>query len=215
MVLFEGAQALMLDVDFGTYPYVTSSSPSTGGVCSGAGVAPNKLKHLIGVTKAYCTRVGNGPFVTEQNNAYGETLQNVGHEFGATTGRPRRCGWLDLVALKYACQINGITHLVITKLDVLSEFDTIQVATHYKTENGSIIQSVAANTESMESITPQYQSLEGWKSDITQITSFSDLPINAQNYINFIENYLNVPVYLVSVGPDRSQNIIKNALPLN
>ena len=211
-VLFEGAQALMLDIDFGTYPYVTSSSPSTGGVCVGAGVPPTKLQHLIGVAKAYCTRVGNGPFVTELENEVGEKIREVGHEFGATTGRPRRCGWLDLVALRHACMINGITHLVITKLDVLSGFDKIKVCTAYKTEDGEEIDYFTSSTTKLALYEPIYQELDGWQDDITSINSFDELPENAQKYIKFIEDYLGIEVYLVSVGPDRSQNIIRKEL---
>lgn len=211
-VLFEGAQALMLDIDFGTYPYVTSSSPTTGGVCVGAGVPPTKLQHLIGVAKAYCTRVGNGPFVTELFDETGEKIRKVGHEFGATTGRPRRCGWLDLVALRHACMINGITHLVITKLDVLSGFDKIKVCTAYKTEDGKEIDYFTSSTTKLELYEPIYEELDGWEDDITAINNFSELPEKAQKYIKYIEDYLGIEVYLVSVGPDRSQNIIRKEL---
>lgn len=211
-VLFEGAQALMLDIDFGTYPFVTSSSPSTGGVCIGAGVPPNKLQHLIGVAKAYCTRVGNGPFVTELDNEVGERIRNIGHEFGATTGRPRRSGWLDLVALRHACMINGITHLVITKLDVLSGFDKIKVCTAYKTEDNQEIDYFTSSTTKLDLYEPVYTEVDGWQEDITKINSFDELPENAQKYIKFIEDYLGIEVYLVSVGPDRSQNIIRKEL---
>ena len=211
-VLFEGAQALMLDIDFGTYPFVTSSSPSTGGVCIGAGVPPNKLQHLIGVAKAYCTRVGNGPFVTELDNEVGERIRNIGHEFGATTGRPRRSGWLDLVALRHACMINGITHLVITKLDVLSGFDKIKVCTAYKTEDNQEIDYFTSSTTKLDLYEPVYAEVDGWQEDITKINSFDELPENAQKYIKFIEDYLGIEVYLVSVGPDRSQNIIRKEL---
>lgn len=211
-VLFEGAQALMLDIDFGTYPYVTSSSPTTGGVCVGAGVPPNKLENLIGVAKAYCTRVGNGPFVTEDFGEAGATMAKVGHEFGAVTGRPRRCGWLDLVALRHACMINGITHLVITKLDVLQGFDKIKVCTAYKTEDNEIIDYFTSSTTKLAKYTPIYEELDGFKEDITKVNSFDDLPQTAQDYIQFIEKYLGIEVYLVSVGPDRSQNIIRKEL---
>lgn len=211
-VLFEGAQALMLDIDFGTYPYVTSSSPTTGGVCVGAGVPPTKLQNLIGVAKAYCTRVGNGPFVTELDDETGEKIREVGHEFGATTGRPRRCGWLDLVALKHACMINGITHLVITKLDVLSGFDRIKICTAYKTEDDQIIDYFTSSTTKLDLYEPVYEELDGWKEDITDVNSFDQLPKKAQDYIGFIEKYLGIEVYLVSVGPDRSQNIIRKEL---
>lgn len=211
-VLFEGAQALMLDIDFGTYPYVTSSSPTTGGVCVGAGVPPNKLQNLIGVAKAYCTRVGNGPFVTEDFEEAGATMAKVGHEFGAVTGRPRRCGWLDLVALRHACMINGITHLVITKLDVLQGFDKIKVCTAYKTEDGEIIDYFTSSTTKLAKYTPIYEELDGFNEDITKVSRFEELPQTAQDYIKFIEDYLGIEVYLVSVGPDRSQNIIRKEL---
>lgn len=211
-VLFEGAQALMLDVDFGTYPYVTSSSPSTGGVCVGAGVPPNALEHLIGVSKAYCTRVGNGPFPTELEDETGEFIRTKGHEFGATTGRPRRCGWLDLVALKYACTINGITHLVITKLDVLSGLKTVKVCVAYKTEDGKIIDYFTSSTLKLAKYQPIYEELDGWEEDLSQVSSFEELPTKAKDYIRFIENYLGKEVYLISVGPERSQNIIRKEL---
>ncbi|TDM00268.1 MAG: adenylosuccinate synthase [Flavobacteriaceae bacterium] len=211
-VLFEGAQALMLDVDFGTYPFVTSSSPSTGGVCSGAGVPPTSLKNLIGVTKAYCTRVGNGPFLTELDDAQGEKIRAIGHEFGATTGRPRRCGWLDLVALKHACTINGINHLVVTKLDVLSGFETIKVCTAYKDKNETQYSHHTALTEELYDLEPVYKSLDGWTEDISSATKLSDLPQNAQKYLQFMQDFLSIDLYLVSVGPDRAQNIITKEL---
>lgn len=211
-VLFEGAQALMLDIDYGTYPFVTSSSPSTGGVCTGAGIPPTKLKNLIGVSKAYLTRVGNGPFPTELDDEVGEQMRKVGNEYGASTGRPRRCGWLDLVALKHACRINGITHLVITKLDVLSGFDTIKVCTAYKTEDGEIKDDFTASTTKLKDYEPVYVELPGWDEDIFHINSFDELPKTAREYIKFIEDYLGIEIYLVSVGPDRSQNIIRKEL---
>ncbi|MDR3272507.1 MAG: adenylosuccinate synthase [Flavobacteriaceae bacterium] len=211
-VLFEGAQALMLDIDFGTYPFVTSSSPTTGGVSIGAGVPPTALHNLIGVSKAYCTRVGNGPFPTELEDATGEKIRATGHEYGASTGRPRRCGWLDLVALRYSCMINGITHLVITKLDVLSGFDKIKVCTAYRTPDGKPVDAFPATTGELDSYEAEYQELEGWKEDISKIKIFDELPGTAQDYLHFIENYLGIEVYLVSVGPERSQNIIRTSL---
>ncbi len=211
-VLFEGAQALLLDIDFGTYPYVTSSSPTTGGVCIGAGVPPNKLQNLIGVAKAYCTRVGNGPFITELDNEIGEKIREIGVEFGATTGRPRRCGWLDLVALKHACMINGINNLVITKLDVFSGFEKIKICTAYEKEDGEIATYFSASTEKLELYKPVYEELDGWNEDICEEHSFDSLPINAQKYLKFIENYLGIDICLVSVGPDRKQNIIRKEL---
>ncbi|PIF46775.1 adenylosuccinate synthetase [Chryseobacterium sp. 52] len=211
-VLFEGAQALMLDIDFGTYPYVTSSSPSTGGVCSGAGVPPTSLQNLIGVAKAYCTRVGNGPFPSELDNELGEKIRQIGGEFGATTGRPRRTGWLDLVSLKHACMINGINNLVITKLDVLTGIENLKIVTHYKTEDGKIIDYFTSSTEKLYNYEPIYQDLPGWNEDLTKVRSYDELPDTAQKYIEFIEQYLGINVYLVSVGPERSQNIIRKEL---
>ncbi|KAF1853133.1 hypothetical protein Lal_00009493 [Lupinus albus] len=191
-VLFEGAQALMLDIDFGTYPYVTSSSPSTGGVCTGAGVPPTSLQNLIGVAKAYCTRVGNGPFPSELDNELGEKIRQIGGEFGATTGRPRRTGWLDLVSLKHACMINGINNLVITKLDVLTGIENLKVVTHYKTEDGKIIDYFTSSTEKLYNYEPIYQDLPGWNEDITKARSYDELPQTAQEYIEFIEKYLGI-----------------------
>lgn len=211
-ILFEGAQALMLDIDFGTYPFVTSSSPSTGGVCTGAGVPPTSLQNLIGVAKAYCTRVGNGPFPSELNDDLGEKIRQVGHEFGATTGRPRRTGWLDLVSLKHACMINGINNLVITKLDVLTGIKPLKIVTQYKTEDGKIIDYFTSSTLKLYDYEPIYTELEGWDEDITKVRSYDELPKNAQKYIEFIEEYLGINVYLVSVGPERSQNIIRKEL---
>ena len=211
-ILFEGAQALMLDIDFGTYPYVTSSSPSTGGVCAGAGVPPTALENLIGVAKAYTTRVGNGPFPTELDNDLGEKIRQVGGEFGATTGRPRRTGWLDLVSLKHACMINGINNLVITKLDVLTGLETLKIATKYKTEDGKIIDYFTSSTTKLYQYEPVYEELKGWREDITMARSYDELPENARRYIEFIEEYLGINVYLVSVGPERNQNIIRKEL---
>ena len=211
-ILFEGAQALMLDIDFGTYPFVTSSSPSTGGVCTGAGVPPTSLQNLIGVAKAYCTRVGNGPFPSELNDELGEKIRQVGHEFGATTGRPRRTGWLDLVSLKHACMINGINNLVITKLDVLTGIKTLKIVTQYKTEDGKIIDYFTSSTTKLYKYEPIYHELEGWDEDISKVRSYDELPENAKKYISFIENYLGINVYLVSVGPERNQNIMRKDL---
>ena len=202
----------MLDIDFGTYPYVTSSSPSTGGVCSGAGVPPTALQNLIGVAKAYTTRVGNGPFPTELNDDLGEKIRQIGHEFGATTGRPRRTGWLDLVSLKHACMINGINNLVITKLDVMTGIDTLKIATKYRTEDGKIIDYFTSSTTKLYDYEPIYEELKGWEEDITKVRYYEELPENAKKYIEFIEQYLGINVYLVSVGPERSQNIIRKEI---
>lgn len=211
-ILFEGAQALMLDIDFGTYPYVTSSSPSTGGVCTGAGVPPTALKNLIGVAKAYTTRVGHGPFPTELDNELGEKIRQIGFEFGATTGRPRRTGWLDVVSLKHACMINGINNLVITKLDVLTGIHPLKIATKYKTEDGKIIDYFTSSTTKLYDYEPIYEELDGWDEDITNARTYDELPANAKKYIEFIEEHLGINVYLVSVGPERSQNIIRKDL---
>ncbi len=211
-ILFEGAQALMLDIDFGTYPYVTSSSPSTGGVCAGAGVPPTSLQNLIGVAKAYTTRVGNGPFPTELLDELGEQMRATGHEYGATTGRPRRTGWLDLVSLKHATMINGINNLVITKLDVLSGIPTLKVATQYRTEDNKVIDYFTSSTTKLYDYEPIYEELPGWEEDISHARSYDELPQNAKNYIEFIEKYLGINVYLVSVGPERTQNIIRKEL---
>lgn len=211
-ILFEGAQAAMLDIDFGTYPFVTSSSPTTGGVCAGAGVPPTSLKNLIGVAKAYTTRVGEGPFPTELDNELGEKIRKIGFEFGATTGRPRRTGWLDLVSLKHATMINGINNLVITKLDVLSGISPLKIATKYRTEDGKIIDYFTSSTTKLYNYEPIYEELEGWEEDITHARSYDELPENAKKYIKFIEDYLEINVYLVSVGPERSQNIIRKEL---
>jgi len=211
-VLFEGAQALMLDIDFGTYPFVTSSSPSTGGVCTGAGVPPTALQNLIGVAKAYCTRVGNGPFPSELDNELGEKIRQIGGEYGATTGRARRTGWLDLVSLKHACMINGINNLVITKLDVLTGIKPLKIVTKYETEDGKIIDYFTSSTTKLYDYKPIYTELDGWDEDITSVRSYEELPMNAKKYIEFIENYLGINVYLVSVGPERQQNIIRKEL---
>ncbi|MGL4254570.1 MAG: adenylosuccinate synthase [Fusobacteriaceae bacterium] len=205
-VLFEGAQAMMLDIDHGTYPYVTSSSPTAGGVTVGAGVSPRSIDRIIGVMKAYTTRVGEGPFVTELNDETGETLRRVGHEFGATTGRPRRCGWLDLVVGKYATDINGLTDIVITKIDCLSGLDTIKICTAYEID-GKIYKSVPASTESLARAIPVYEELPGWTEDISNMKTYEELPENCKNYIKRMEEFLGCPITVVSVGPDRTQNI--------
>ncbi len=211
-ILFEGAQALLLDVTYGTYPFVTSSNPSTGGVSVGTGVPPTALKNLIGIAKAYCTRVGEGPFPTELFDDNGAYMAKVGHEFGATTGRPRRCGWLDLPALKYACMINGINNLVITKLDVLSGLDEVKVCTSYKNKEGEILELFPACAENFKDLEPVYETLPGWNEDITNMTSYYELPEAAKDYIRFIEKQIDLEVSIISVGPDRDQNIIRKEL---
>ncbi|TMU57111.1 adenylosuccinate synthase [Flagellimonas algicola] len=204
-ILAEGAQGSLLDIDFGTYPFVTSSNTTAAGACTGLGVAPNKIGRVLGIFKAYTTRVGSGPFPTELFDEDGETMGRVGNEFGATTGRARRCGWLDLVALKYAVQINGVTELMMMKADVLSGFKTLKVCTAYK-YNGEEIQHLPYNIES-ENVTPVYSEMKGWAKDLTQLTQAEDLPPALNEYIDFLEKELNVPIKIVSVGPDRVQTI--------
>ncbi len=206
-VLFEGAQANMLDINYGTYPYVTSSSPTSAGVGTGAGVSYNKLDRVFGVCKAYSTRVGEGPFPTEQINPTGDELRNKGNEFGATTGRPRRCGWLDLPVLKQAVRLNGLTDLAITKIDILSGYDSIPVCTGYKI-NGAIYDTIPASLKDYGSAEPVYVNLPGWKDDVSNAEKWEDLPVNCQNYVKYIEDYTGVKACLVSVNPDRSGSII-------
>lgn len=207
-VLFEGAQALMLDVDYGTYPYVTSSSPTSGGACVGSGVSPNKINRVLGVMKAYTTRVGKGPFPTELSGELENTLRSVGNEYGATTGRARRCGWLDLVIGKYATIINGLTDIILTKLDVLDGFDKIKVATSYIID-GKEYKSYPGNLRKSKNIEIKYKEFEGWKEDISKIRKYEDLPNNCKKYIEFIEEFLDCKITLISVGPNRDQNIIR------
>lgn len=204
-ILAEGAQGSLLDIDFGTYPYVTSSNTTAAGACTGLGIAPNKIGNVMGIFKAYTTRVGSGPFPTELFDEDGETLGRVGNEFGATTGRPRRCGWLDLVALKYAVEINGVTELMMMKADVLSGFKTIKVCTAYN-YNGKKIQHLPYNIEDHH-VSPIYSEMEGWAEDLTKLNRAEDLPAALNDYISFLESELQVPIKLVSVGPDRLQTI--------
>ncbi|HMP93847.1 MAG TPA: adenylosuccinate synthase, partial [Phnomibacter sp.] len=208
-VLAEGAQGSMLDIDFGTFPFVTSSNTITAGVCSGLGVAPQKIAEVLGVTKAYCTRVGGGPFPTELHDEVGEALRKAGNEFGATTGRPRRCGWIDLVALRFACMINGVTKLVMTKADVLDEFSPLQVCTQYQID-GQTTHEVPFQMNRTP-ITPVYQSFEGWQTPSSGFTQASQLPPAMQQYIQFINEAVGVPVAWLSNGPGRNQII--NMLP--
>ena len=203
-ILAEGAQGSMLDIDFGSYPFVTSSSTTCAGACIGLGVAPGKIGSVYGIFKAYCTRVGSGPFPTELNDATGEELRQKGFEFGATTGRPRRTGWLDLVALKYAIMISGVTNLIMMKADVLDTFDTIKVATAYKV-NGVETNQVPYDTYA--EIEPVYKEFKGWKKDLTGIKKEEELPFEFMNYVRFIEKELGVPVSMISLGPDREQTI--------
>ncbi len=204
-VLAEGAQGSMLDIDFGTFPFVTSSSTISAGVCTGLGVAPKQINEVLGVTKAYCTRVGSGPFPTELDDAQGEELRKVGKEFGATTGRPRRCGWIDLVALRYACMVNGVTQVVMTKADVLDAFEELKVCTAYKI-NGKVTEEVPFQMARM-SIEPLHKTFKGWNLDTTKIKEAANLPSDMSVYIDFINRYIGAPVKFVSNGPDRDQII--------
>lgn len=206
-ILAEGAQGSLLDIDFGTYPFVTSSNTTAAGACTGLGVAPNKVKNVFGIFKAYTTRVGSGPFPTELMDEMGTTMAKVGNEFGSVTGRARRCGWLDLVALKYAVEINGVTELYMMKGDVLSGFDNLKVCTAYQYK-GALIDHLPYNIEP-ENVAPVYTELKGWKADLTTMTTFDELPVELKAYIEFIENFLEVPIKIVSVGPDRKQTIYK------
>ena len=206
-ILAEGAQGSLLDIDFGTYPFVTSSNTTAAGACTGLGVAPNKIGDAFGIFKAYTTRVGSGPFPTELFDEDGERMGRVGNEFGATTGRPRRCGWLDLVALRYAVQINGITQLIMMKGDVLSGFKTLKICTSYKYK-GEEIKHLPYNIEP-ENVTPVYTEFKGWKEDLTKMTEASELPKEFMEYVKFLEDELKTPISVISVGPDRKQTILR------
>lgn len=207
-VLFEGAQGTMLDLDHGTYPFVTSSSPTAGGACVGTGVSPLRIDRIIGIAKAYTTRVGYGPFPTEEDGEVGETLQRVGAEFGTTTGRARRCGWLDGVVLKYAIDVNGMTEIALTKLDVLSSFETIKICVGYEYE-GEVFERMPPHQTIFHKACPVYEEMEGWRSDIGGVTSYEDLPEPTKSYIKRIEEIAGIPVNLISVGPSRRQTIFK------
>ncbi len=205
-VLAEGAQGTLLDIDFGSYPFVTSSNTICAGACTGMGVAPNKIGEVFGIFKAYCTRVGSGPFPTELEDETGEELRKAGHEFGATTGRPRRCGWLDLVALKYSVMINGVTQLIMTKGDVLSSFETIKVATSYIIDGKETSDFPYELPEKLE---VGYTELPGWNANLTGMKSEEEFPVELKNYIEYLEKELEVPITIVSVGPDREQTIVR------
>ncbi len=205
-VLCEGAQGSLLDVDFGTYPFVTSSTTTAAGACTGLGIAPNKVKEVFGIFKAYTTRVGSGPFPTELNDEIGQAMAKMGNEFGSVTGRARRCGWLDLVALKYAVQVNGVTELYMMKGDVLSGFDTLKICTAYKYK-GEIIEHFPYNIEP-ENVEPIYIDIKGWKTDLTKMTTYDELPQEVKDYVSFIEKEVEVPIKIISVGPDRKQTIL-------
>lgn len=204
-ILAEGAQGTMLDIDFGTYPFVTSSNTVTAGTCTGLGVAPTRIGRVIGIFKAYCTRVGSGPFPTELLDADGEQIRKDGNEFGSTTGRPRRCGWIDIPAMKYAIMINGVTELSMMKADVLSGFGKIKVCTKYKI-NGEVIDYLPFDINDVE-IEPVYEELDGWNSDLTQLHAYADAPLALKSYVEYLEKALEVPITVVSVGPDREQTL--------
>jgi len=207
-VLAEGAQGSMLDIDFGTYPFVTSSNTITAGVCNGLGVSPSRIGEVIGITKAYCTRVGSGPFPTELHDETGERIRKAGGEFGATTGRPRRCGWIDLPQLKYTIMLSGVTQLVLTKADVLNEFDTLYAATAYQYPDGTISEEVPYDMVNTV-IVPQYKQYSGWNSSLEGIRDFEDFPQQLQDYILDLQAYLAVPFTMISVGPERESLIIR------
>ena len=209
-VLAEGAQGSLLDIDFGSYPFVTSSNTVTAGACTGLGVAPNRIGDVIGIFKAYCTRVGSGPFPTELFDADGDLMRKEGHEFGATTGRPRRCGWIDLPALRYAIMINGVTQLCMTKADVLSVFEEIKICTHYMYK-GERIDYMPYSIEE-NAVQPVYDTLPGWKEDLTQMNNEEQLPDALQAYILYLEKALDTPITIVSVGPNRSQTMTRSSV---
>jgi adenylosuccinate synthase len=206
-ILFEGAQGTLLDVDHGTYPYVTSSSTCVGGACTGAGVSPRDIHEVIGISKAYVTRVGSGPFPTELEDADGEKLRQVGREFGSTTGRPRRCGWFDAIVAKYAVRVNGLTGVALTKLDVLDGFDTIRICTGYAYDDKTLDE-LPAKLEIFDRCRPLYEEMPGWKADISEARSFADLPENAQKYVRRLEQLIGCPIVMVSVGARRDQTIM-------
>ena len=206
-VLFEGAQGALLDVDFGTYPFVTSSNPTSGGACTGTGVPPTKISSVFGIVKAYTTRVGNGPFPSELLDEDGENLRKWGAEFGATTGRPRRCGWFDAYLLKYSRLINGIERVAITKLDVLSNFDEIKVCTGYELD-GKLLKSFPSDADRLSKVKPVYETLPGWKTDITHVRNYEELPAETKDYLPFISQQCGIEISIISVGPKRSQTIV-------
>ncbi|MBO4780460.1 MAG: adenylosuccinate synthase [Selenomonadaceae bacterium] len=206
-ILFEGAQATMLDIDYGTYPYVTSSHPISGGVGIGAGVAPKKINTVVGVVKAYCTRVGEGPFPTEQLNDIGDKLRTAGHEFGTVTGRPRRTGWLDACVVKYAGQLSGTDYMAVTRLDILDSFDEIKMCTAYRV-NGEVLNEIPASLKILAQVEPVYETFAGWKTDISKIRRYEDLPANARKYLERMAEVTGIKLGIVSVGPNRDQTIV-------
>ena len=210
-ILFEGAQGVMLDVDFGTYPFVTSSNPVGGGAATGSGYGPTVIDEVIGVAKAYCTRVGEGPFVTELTDEIGKEIQTIGSEFGVTTGRPRRCGWFDAVTMKYSCLVGGLTSIALTKIDVFDKFDEIKVCTAYKdTRSGEIYTSYPTNVFIHKYLEPVYETFKGWGTNISGIRKYDELPENCRKYLESLEEILETPISIVSVGPDREQTIFRS-----
>ncbi|MBS1685516.1 MAG: adenylosuccinate synthase [Bacteroidetes bacterium] len=209
-ILAEGAQGTMLDIDFGTYPYVTSSNTISSGACNGLGISPTKVKEVIGIAKAYCTRVGGGPFPTELDNETGERIRQIGFEFGATTGRKRRCGWIDLPALRYGIMINGITQIAMTKADVLNDFDQIEACTHYRI-NGQQTDTIPYDINDVQ-IDPVYRSFPGWRQDLGGYGSVEELPENLRSYLTFLESHLATPITMLSTGPEREKLLFKNKL---
>lgn len=207
-ILAEGAQGALLDVDHGTYPYVTSSNPTSGGACTGIGIPPTAVRSVIGIAKAYSTRVGNGPYPTELNDETGEKLRAIGHEFGATTGRPRRCGWLDMVSLKYSLMVNGVSEIALTKLDVLDSFDEIKICTAYK-KDGTVLKHFPTDVRTLETVEPVYKSYKGWNTGISGAKKWSQLPKRTRDYVETIEKLSGVRVSIVSVGARRDQTIVR------
>ena len=210
-ILFEGAQGTLLDVDHGTFPYVTSSHPIAGGACVGTGVGPTKIDKVIGITKAYTTRVGKGPLPTEMQGEMEEYIRQKGREFGATTGRPRRCGWFDAVVVNYAVRINGMDSIALTKIDVLSDLDKIKICTSYKYD-GKLIKEFPASLETLQKCIPVYEEMKGWKKDISQVTNYEDLPEQLKAYIHRIEELIKTKMVILSVGPQRRQTIIREKI---
>ncbi len=210
-VLFEGAQGTLLDIDFGTYPFVTSSHPISGGFAVGTGIGPNMIEEVLGIAKAYTTRVGKGPFVTEQDNETGDSIRKAGNEFGTVTGRPRRCGWFDAVMVKYSARINGMTSIALMLLDVLTGIDELKICTGYEIR-GEKVEHFPASLKDLADAEPVYETFQGWKEDITGAQSFDDLPENAKKYVDRIEELVEVPVKIVSIGPKRSQTIVRDRI---
>jgi adenylosuccinate synthase len=205
-VLFEGAQGAFLDLDHGTYPYVTSSHPIAGGACLGTGIGPRDINQVLGVAKAYTTRVGEGPFPTEQDNSVGQQIRDQGHEYGTTTGRPRRCGWLDLVALRYSSRINSMSGLVLTRLDVLSGVGDLDVCVGYRI-NGQELKGMPGSAAEWAKVEPVYKTLKGWNENISSAKQWDDLPTTVQDYIRFVEEFTDTPAAILSIGPERTQTI--------